>query len=100
MSDHQEALKAFLARCADNYGTVGFTHVDGREFLGRVGEVTDALVFVGWQPSPIYSRTGEEQRWNPEDEWVPLTAIQMNSLIRYDEPSQRWVAFAAEYQLS
>ena len=86
------AMQAFFTRCVESADKVGFTFLDGREFLGWVAEVTDEQVLAMWAPSPMYAQATGGREWNPEDEWVPFTAIRPASLASYDESAGRWVS--------
>jgi hypothetical protein len=90
MSEEQ-VLYDFIVRCHDNSDRVGFTFVDGREFLGWIAEVTEDRMLVMWAPSPFYAQATGGDEWNPDDEWVPFTALRTESLARYDKSIPGWV---------
>ncbi|MBE1484659.1 hypothetical protein [Plantactinospora soyae] len=88
-------LRAFLVHCMDDDDEVRFTFVDGRTFLGRVLDVTDERVLMGWRFSPISAQWVED--WTPEqdEEWVPFEAVRPDTLARYDTSAEQWVAHTA-----
>jgi len=86
-----QALYDFIVRCHDKSDRIGFTFVDGREFLGWISEVTEDRMLVMWAPSPIHAQAAGGEEWNPDDEWVPFTALRRESLAGYDTSVRIWV---------
>lgn len=86
-------MKTFFAGCTDNAAKVGFSLVDGREFLGWIAEVADDRVSVVWAPSPIFMQATSGEKWNPDDEWIPFSAILAGTLAWYDTSARRWVTY-------
>ena len=84
-------LRDALERCVAAGDKVGFTFLDGREFLGWIGELDGDRALLMWAPSPMYAMSTDGAEWNPDDEWVPLTTIDAGTAARHDEASRRWV---------
>ncbi|WP_173080324.1 hypothetical protein [Phytohabitans rumicis] len=87
------AMRTFLVGCMDSAAKVGFSLVDGREFLGWVDEVADDRVFVAWAPNPIYMQATGGETWSPDDEWIPFSAIRAETLAWYDTSAKRWLTY-------
>ncbi|GAA4722646.1 hypothetical protein [Phytohabitans rumicis] len=85
------AISAFFAACADRGDKVGFSLIDGREFLGWVYEVSDEQILVLWASNPIYAQAHGGERWNPDDEWMPLETIRTETVARYDQSRKQWL---------
>lgn len=86
-------LRDALKSCVDTGEKLGFTLLDGREFLGWVTDVDDDRVLLRWAPNPIYAMSTNGAEWNPDDECVQLSAIDADTVARYDETSRRWMPF-------
>ncbi|BCJ48450.1 hypothetical protein GCM10010168_76240 [Actinoplanes ianthinogenes] len=86
-------LRDALESCVDTGDKVGFTLLDGREFLGWVAGVDGDRVLLSWAPSPMFAMSTSGTEWNPDDEWVRLSAIDAGTVARYDETSRRWTPF-------
>ena len=91
MAGQSPALRDALERCVDAGDKVGFTFLDGREFLGWVAEVDGDRALLMWASSPMYAMSTNGAEWNPDDEWVPLSTIDASTAARRDKASQRWV---------
>ncbi|MEU4623304.1 hypothetical protein AB0G04_25450 [Actinoplanes sp. NPDC023801] len=85
------ALRDALEQCADAADKVGFTLLDGREFLGWVADLDGERALLMWASSPMHAMSTNGAEWNPDDEWVPLSAIDAGTVARRDKASRRWV---------
>ncbi|MGV9311184.1 hypothetical protein ACWDR0_03185 [Streptomyces sp. NPDC003691] len=118
--DGTEALLRYLATRRDHGDKVGFTLHDGREFLGWVAELhpdpapdpdeepdeepdpdrperpeslTGPCALLSWAPGPIYAQASADGSWNPDDEWIPLSAVVPGSPSHYGRDLRAWIPY-------
>ncbi|AEV85671.1 hypothetical protein ACWT_4649 [Actinoplanes sp. SE50] len=90
MTTRPPTLRDALRSCVHTGEKIGFTLLDGRQFLGWAADVDGDRVLLSWAPSPMFAMSTDDAQWNPDDEWVPLSAIAADTAARYDEASRRW----------
>ncbi len=61
--------------------------------MSPLAEVADERVSVAWAPSPIFMQATGGEQWNPDDEWIPFSAILAGTLAWYDTSARRWVTY-------
>ncbi|MCT9094001.1 hypothetical protein N4G70_34850, partial [Streptomyces sp. ASQP_92] len=88
-----QSLYDYFSGCSERADKVSFTLVDGREFLGWVHEMTEDHILVAWAPSPFCAQADDGEAWAPEDEWVPFTALVLDSIASYDPSVPGWVNY-------
>jgi hypothetical protein len=86
-------VREYLVRCREAGDRVGFTFVDGTEFLGWVVEVDESGVVLSWAPSPVYAQATGSGNAIPPDESAPFDGIRTDSLARYDQSVGGWIDF-------
>ncbi|WIN00554.1 hypothetical protein ACTOB_004268 [Actinoplanes oblitus] len=93
MTAQPASLRHALRSCVETGEKLGFTLLDGREFLGWAADVDGDRVLLSWAPSPMYAMSTDGAEWNLDDEWVRLDAIDAGTVARYDEAARRWMPF-------
>ncbi|MEU5978721.1 hypothetical protein [Streptomyces sp. NPDC047315] len=89
-------LRDYLTERASRSDKVSFTLRDGREFLGWLVEVSADHALLSWAPSPLYAQATDGAEWEPEDEWLPLTAIVPATPAHYSRAAGSWIPFAGD----
>lgn len=65
---------------------VWFTYGEGRYFEGWVMDVSNDALLVMWRASPFYAQANGTEDMGPPDEWILVSDIDMDSVLKEFEP--------------